>query len=98
MLSKTESTQPVFWISLGIQQWGKIIVDATELVFPIPYTGLNYIVLATSSAYQGVGGVNWIAVPVDKTKVKLSRTYSNSPYNFDGWPKECSPCWFSLGY
>ena len=41
MLSKTKSTQPVFWISLGIQQWGVITCTTGregEFIFPISFT------------------------------------------------------------
>lgn len=88
----------LWWIAVGRQQWGKIIADATELVFPVPYTGLNYIVLATSSDYYPLGGVNWIANPIDQTKVNLSRTNSNGAANIANWPAASQVCWLSLGY
>ena len=39
MLSKTESTQPVFWISLGIQQWGVDYgrANAKQINYPIAF-------------------------------------------------------------
>ena len=46
MLSKTESTQPVFWISLGIQQWGRSLTTNANanVTFPITFERIVYFV------------------------------------------------------
>lgn len=52
MLSKTQSTQPVFWISLGIQQWG--YTEKSTVTLPITYTKYCCVAMSINWGYAAV--------------------------------------------